>query len=128
MQVVRWDRSAQRFAPEKMQKVGLFGTERFFCDLYCLEPGQAQKTHSHAGADKVYLVVEGSGRFTVADQERSLGPGEAVLAPSESPHGVRNDSDARLVVLTGCTTVGSRLVGGEGLIGLTGGLNIPGLT
>ena len=28
---------------------------------------------------------------------------------------------ARLVVLTGCTTVGSRLIGGEGMIGLTGG-------
>jgi hypothetical protein len=37
----------RRFAPEKMQKVGLFETPRLFCDLYCLEAGQAQKAHSH---------------------------------------------------------------------------------
>ncbi len=43
----------RRFSPEKMVKVGLFETERFFCDLYCFEPGQAQKPHTHAGSDKV---------------------------------------------------------------------------
>ncbi|RKZ14470.1 hypothetical protein DRQ50_08930 [bacterium] len=36
------------------------------------------------------------------------------------------DLQARLVVLTGCTTVGSRLVGGEGLIGLTGAFLVAG--
>jgi len=41
--VLRFDASAYRFAPGKMQKVGLFSTPGFFLDLYCLEPGQAQK-------------------------------------------------------------------------------------
>lgn len=100
MKVVRWDGSARRFAPEKMQKVGLFASERFFCDLYCLEPGQSQKAHAHAGSDKVYLVVEGSGRFRVGDEERSLGEGEAVMAAADEEHGITNDSGARLVVLT----------------------------
>jgi mannose-6-phosphate isomerase-like protein (cupin superfamily) len=100
MRVVRWDASARRFAPEKLQKVGLFASERFFCDLYCLEPGQSQKAHAHAGSDKVYLVVEGSGRFRVGEAERTLGAGEAVMAPSEAPHGIENDSGERLVVLT----------------------------
>ena len=100
MQVVRWDASARRFADEKMQKVGLFATERCFCDLYCLEPGQSQKAHAHAASDKVYLVVEGAGRFRVGDEEATLSEGEAVLAPADSPHGIENDSGARLVVLT----------------------------
>jgi mannose-6-phosphate isomerase-like protein (cupin superfamily) len=99
MKVARWDASAWRFAPEKMQKVGLFSSERFFCDLYCLEPGQAQKTHAHTGSDKVYLVVEGSGSFVVGDERLALSGGEAVLAPASSPHGVENDSGERLVVL-----------------------------
>jgi mannose-6-phosphate isomerase-like protein (cupin superfamily) len=90
----------QRFTDEKMQKVGLFATERFFCDLYCLEPGQSQKAHAHVGSDKVYLVVEGSGRFRVGAEEATLCEGEAVLAPADSPHGIENDSGARLVVLT----------------------------
>ncbi|MCZ6823318.1 MAG: cupin domain-containing protein, partial [Deltaproteobacteria bacterium] len=62
MKIVRWDAAAHRFSSEKMQKVGLFSSERFFLDLYCLEPGQSQKPHAHDGSDKVYLVVEGRGR------------------------------------------------------------------
>lgn len=100
MKVVRWDEQARRFAPEKMQKVGLFASERFFLDLYCLEPGQEQKPHAHDGSDKVYLVVEGAGRFRVGDDEATLSEGEAVMASSGETHGILNDSGARLVVLT----------------------------
>ena len=100
VKVVRWDSEAWRFGPEKMQKVGLFSSERFFLDLYCLEPGQTQKAHAHDGSDKVYLVVEGRGRFRVGEDEAELGPGEAVLAASGDVHGIVNDSGARLVVLT----------------------------
>ncbi|TDI94531.1 MAG: cupin domain-containing protein, partial [Caldithrix sp.] len=32
--------SRVRFSIEKMQKVNLFETRNFFCDIYCLEPGQ----------------------------------------------------------------------------------------
>ena len=100
MKVVRWDESARRFADEKMQKVGLFASERFFCDLYCLEPGQSQKAHAHAGSDKVYLVVAGAGRFQVGEAEQTLASGEAVMAPAGEAHGIVNDSGERLVVLT----------------------------
>ena len=100
MKVVRWDQQAWRFSDEKMQKVGLFASERFFLDLYCLEPGQIQKPHAHEGSDKVYLVVEGTGRFRVGDDEAALSPGEGVRAASGEVHGIVNDSDARLVVLT----------------------------
>jgi quercetin dioxygenase-like cupin family protein len=83
-----------------MQKVGLFSTDRFFLDLYCLEPGQTQKAHAHEGSDKVYLVVEGQGRFRIGDDEADLRSGEAVLAASGDVHGIVNDSGSRLVVLT----------------------------
>jgi len=89
----------RRFSPDKMQKVNLFETERMFADIYCLEPGQEQKRHAHAGADKVYFVIEGTGRFCVGDDERDLGPDQIVLAPADIEHGVRNESQARLVVL-----------------------------
>jgi mannose-6-phosphate isomerase-like protein (cupin superfamily) len=100
MDVKRWDASARRFAADRMQKVGLFASERFFLDLYCLEPGQAQKAHAHAGSDKVYLVVEGSGLFSVGGESRRLTEGESVFAPAGEPHGVENDSGARLTLLT----------------------------
>jgi quercetin dioxygenase-like cupin family protein len=92
-------KSEHRFSAEKMQKVNLFETERMFADIYCLEPGQEQKRHAHAGADKIYLVIEGIGRFQIGDDERELGPDQIVLAPANVDHGLRNDSQARLVVL-----------------------------
>ena len=82
-----------------MQKVNLFETERMFADIYCLEPGQEQKRHAHAGADKVYFVLEGTGRFHIGGEERDLGANEIVLAPADVEHGVRNGSEARLVLL-----------------------------
>ena len=82
-----------------MQKVNLFETERMFTDIYCLEPGQEQKRHAHLGADKIYVVLEGSGRFHIGDDERDLGPDEIVIAPANVEHGVRNESLNRLVLL-----------------------------
>ncbi|HWQ34251.1 MAG TPA: cupin domain-containing protein [Blastocatellia bacterium] len=91
--------AAARFAPEKMQKVSLFETPNFFCDVYCLEPGQEQKPHTHNGADKLYYVLSGRGLFLIGDEERELGEHQIVLAPAEVPHGVRNTSAARLMLL-----------------------------
>src|SRR5687767_2521707 len=80
-----------RFSPEKMQKVPVFDSARMLCDVYCLEPGQAQKVHAHDASDKVYLCVRGALRATIGAQEIELAPGQAVLAPAGVPHGVRND-------------------------------------
>jgi quercetin dioxygenase-like cupin family protein len=86
---IRKLREVRRFADEKMVKAGVFATERMFYDLYCLKPGQAQKVHSHAGSDKVYLVMEGTPLVTLGDEERELVEGEAVLCPAGVAHGVR---------------------------------------
>jgi mannose-6-phosphate isomerase-like protein (cupin superfamily) len=90
---------ARRFEPAKMQKINLFETPRFFCDVYCLEPGQAQKPHKHEGADKVYAVLEGQILARVGDETATLGPGEAVLAPAGLDHGVENPGPARAALL-----------------------------
>ena len=90
---------AASFSEEKMQKNALFDSERFFYDLYCLLPGQAQKVHAHEGSDKVYYVLRGTGRFTVGDEERDLGNGHAVIARAGEQHGVRNETGEDLVLL-----------------------------
>ncbi len=87
------------FRPERMHKAGLFDTPRMFLDLYCLEPDQEQRVHAHAGADKVYVLLEGEGTFHVAGEERRLDAGHAVLAPADAPHGVRNAGPGRLTLL-----------------------------
>jgi len=90
---------AVEFSAEKMKKNGIFETDRFFCDLYCFEPGQVQSPHAHQGADKVYYVLKGKGVFQVGEEERELGEGEIALAASGQKHGVTNRSGERLVVL-----------------------------
>lgn len=89
----------RRFSPEKMVKAGLFETGRFFCDLYCFEPGQAQKPHTHSDSDKIYVVLEGQGRFRVGEEERNLGAATAILAPAGVEHGVVSLGPGRLILL-----------------------------
>lgn len=86
------------FNPEKMGKATLFESDRILVGLNSFEPGQAHALHAHEGMDKVYQVLEGTGTFLLEDQELAMQPGVMLIAPSGVPHGIRNDSDARLVV------------------------------
>ena len=88
-----------QFAVEKMKKNNIFQTTRFYCDVYCFEPGQEQKGHVHGEQDKVYLVLEGQGTFRVGMDEQVLGAGQGTMAPAGEQHGVLNHTDARLKVL-----------------------------
>ena len=98
MQVIKV-RDVVEFKAEKLNKVSLFDTDRFFCDVYCLEPGQSQKVHAHEGSDKVYYVLEGEGRFTVGSEEMVLAADDITLASAGEVHGVVNHSQDKLVVL-----------------------------
>ena len=89
----------QQFSSEKMKKNNMFETPRFFCDIYCFEPGQEQKGHIHGEQDKVYLVLEGEGTFQVGAEKRVLGSGQGTMAPAGEEHGVKNHTDQRLKVL-----------------------------
>jgi len=88
-----------QFSSVKMKKHNMFQTPRFFCDIYCFEPGQEQKGHIHGEQDKVYLVLEGQGMFQVGSEKQVLGPGQGTMAPAGEAHGVKNHTDQRLKVL-----------------------------
>ena len=60
---------------------------------------QSHALHAHADMDKVYLVIEGQGLFLLEESEVAVGAGEMLVAPAGVPHGVRNDSEARLLVM-----------------------------
>ena len=77
-----------RFSDEKMQKIPLFDSDRYFFDIYCLKPGQDQRIHSHPESDKIYVVFRGRGMFHIGGEERELCTGEAVVARPGEPHGV----------------------------------------
>src|SRR5262245_56876764 len=86
------------FRPDAMAKVDCFRSHRLIVGLNCFEPGQSQAAHTHAGADKFYVVLTGKATFTVADHEITAGPGDFIVAPAGIPHGVTR-ADERTVVL-----------------------------
>jgi len=88
-----------RFADDKMQQVALVESPHFFCDLYCLAPGQAQRVHAHVSSDKVYYVQTGRATIQVGAEEAEVGAGVAILAPAGCPHGVANRTAAPVTVL-----------------------------
>ena len=89
----------QQFSSDKMKKNNMFETSRFFCDIYCFEPGQEQKGHIHGEQDKVYLVLEGQGTFQVGAEKQVLDAGQGTMAPAGEEHGVKNHTNQRLKVL-----------------------------
>lgn len=92
-------RGSVAFSSEKLKKTNLFDTPRMFCDVYGLEPGQEQAGHAHAGADKIYFVLDGNGTFRVGEAERAVGAGHTILAPAGATHAVRNTGPDRLALL-----------------------------
>jgi quercetin dioxygenase-like cupin family protein len=91
---------AATFNPEKAAKADLFSGRQLFVGLNCFEPGQTQRTHVHAGADKFYLLVSGRARMTVGDETREVTAGTVVWAPADVPHGVAEALE-RTVMLVG---------------------------
>jgi quercetin dioxygenase-like cupin family protein len=88
-----------KYQPEKMSKVDVVSSPHLICGINCFEPGQAQKAHTHAGADKLYLVLEGRGEFSVGGATRILNTGELLHVPENVEHGVVNTGPDRLAVL-----------------------------
>ena len=87
------------YSDEKMGKSTLFSSERIMVGLNAFEVGQEHKLHAHAGMDKVYQVLEGTGLFLLEDRELPMEPGHMLVAPEGVPHGIRNDGSIRLLVL-----------------------------
>jgi quercetin dioxygenase-like cupin family protein len=92
--------AASSFRSDAATKADLFRGASLFVGLNCFEPGQAQRIHTHAGADKFYLVVSGRARMTVGDETREAGPGTVIWAPADVPHGVAEALE-RTVLLVG---------------------------
>ncbi len=82
-----------------MGKSTIFESERIMVGLNSFNPGQEHKLHAHSGMDKIYHVLEGSGVFVLEDREIEMEAGILLVAPEGVPHGIRNTSEERLVVL-----------------------------
>jgi quercetin dioxygenase-like cupin family protein len=91
--------SLAAFAPGKMSKSTIVQGDSLFAGLNSFEPGQEHAPHAHAGQDKLYFVLEGSGIVQVGAETELLSAGDAAFAPSGVIHSIRNPGPQRLVVM-----------------------------
>lgn len=94
-------REAVGHSERRFHKATLFQGRRLMLGVNCLDQGQSQAVHTHADQDKFYMVREGTGWFTVGDQEIGARDGDVVWCPAGVPHGVRNAGPETLVLLMG---------------------------
>ena len=87
------------YSPDKMGKTTIFESSRLLVGLNAFEPGQEHALHAHAGQDKAYLVVAGTGQFLLDGQDLPMRAGNLLVAPESVAHGVRNTGSERLLVL-----------------------------
>ena len=87
------------FHPDKMGKVTLAAGASMMAGLNCFESGQEHKMHAHAGQDKLYVLLEGTGEVQIGEERQTLAAGDAAFAPADVPHGMRNAGAGRLVVM-----------------------------
>jgi len=84
---------------DAMGKSTIYQSGHMLVGLNAFEPGQSHKLHAHAGTDKVYLVLEGEGLFLLEGETLPMRAGDLLVAPEGVPHGVENNSGARLLVM-----------------------------
>ena len=92
-------KSLVKYQTEKMAKVDVVSSKHLICGLNCFEPGQVQKAHAHKGAEKLYMVLEGTGEFSVGAEKRVLKTGDLLHVPEDVDHGVVNTGSGRLAVM-----------------------------
>jgi oxalate decarboxylase/phosphoglucose isomerase-like protein (cupin superfamily) len=83
----------------RMGKSTIFQSDRILVGLNAFEPGQEHRLHGHAGMDKVYYVLAGSGVFLLEGKEEPMAAGTMLIAPEGVLHGIRNTGTERLLVM-----------------------------
>jgi len=61
--------------------------------------GRGPDLHFHPYAE-VFVVLDGTARFTAGDEELVVAAGHIVVVPAETPHGFKGDGDDTLRVVS----------------------------
>ena len=76
-----------------------------------IPPGgrHVQELHVHPDAEELVVITRGRGRFRVAEEERTVEPGDVAYIPPGAEHELLNDSDDLLGALFINVPVGEAL-------------------
>ncbi|MGI8629649.1 MAG: cupin domain-containing protein [Solirubrobacteraceae bacterium] len=67
-----------------------------------IQPGAEQHPHSH-DPQQVYVIINGTGRMLVGDEERDVRVGDLVYVPSRALHGIVNTGTGMLSYVSSAT-------------------------
>ena len=87
----------KRFSDTGCVKEQIWSDHHGRITLICLKPGQEIHTHTHHGSH-IWMVMEGTGEFMSGKDHREISVGQIVVVPPLEDHGIRNGSDAGLVI------------------------------
>ena len=65
-------------------------------------PGGATEPHRHPTTEEIYYILAGTGRITVGDETRDVGPLDAILILPGARHTIANTGPSDLVFLCCC--------------------------
>lgn len=68
-----------------------------------LPPGAKSRPHRHPISEEIYHISAGQGRMMLAGDWFDIGPGDTVVIPPGTPHGLDNTGTGSLVVLCACS-------------------------
>ncbi|MEJ7710328.1 MAG: cupin domain-containing protein [Pyrinomonadaceae bacterium] len=67
-----------------------------------LPPGAAVYLHKHQYTEEIYYILSGSGLMTIGDEQRTVGPGDAIYIPAQSFHSIKNVGLEPMTILLVC--------------------------
>ncbi len=67
-----------------------------------LPSGAITTRHYHPVTEEIYFVLEGKGVMWIGEEQREVGPGDAIAIPPGAPHQIRNVGDSELRFLCCC--------------------------
>ncbi len=70
-----------------------------FIDRVVVPPGSNIGFHKHGNNEEMYIVLEGTGRMKIEDQEVDVGKGDMILNPAGGRHGLTNNSEKNIDLL-----------------------------
>src|SRR5689334_14865059 len=67
-----------------------------------LQPGAATTPHYHPLTEEIYYILEGTGRMTIGEATKDVGPSDAIAIPPGAVHTILNTGVKTLKFLCCC--------------------------
>ena len=86
------------YQPGQVVSLTFVQNEALSLTLFAFAKGEGVSTHSAPGDAMVY-ILDGTAAVTVGDKKITAGPGQAVVMPADSPHGLEAVESFKMLLI-----------------------------